>query len=98
MTTVKTTCAAYHVDVIHNEVVKRVDHALLNVYANAIDGDADLVVVAVPAGDGQAFAEVFGEHLARSVEHKPGCEHASGDATDEHQLAAPTTTPEEGTR
>jgi hypothetical protein len=72
MTTVKTTCAAYHVDVIHNEVVKRVDHALLNVYANAIDGDADLVVVAVPAGDGQAFAE--------------------------HQLAAPTTTPEEGTR
>jgi hypothetical protein len=87
----------YATTTIQAPVVKAANNPLLNQAARNM-GDCDLVIVAIPAGQGLALQEAITEHLARSVEHQPGCEHATGDATDEHQLAAPTTTPEEGTR
>jgi prephenate dehydrogenase len=66
----------YATTLIHHAVLAAGSHPLLDQATAALGADADLVVVAVPAGSGAEMREAITEHLAMSVEHNPDCPHA----------------------
>jgi prephenate dehydrogenase len=65
----------YATTLIHHAVLAAGSHPLLDQATKALAADADLVVVAVPAGSGQEMQAAITEHLAMSVEHTTGCKH-----------------------